>query len=87
MIIGSSSIPHCSPYYALGQKMTINIILKGKCSGVFIVNPYKRHNCNHDIVVLGASQGSCAVLAYHVLINEKTLQVMMLSPSEYFTPM
>ena len=27
---GSSSIPHCSPYYALGQKMTISIILKGK---------------------------------------------------------
>ena len=27
------------------------------------------------IVTLGASQGLCAVLAYHVLINEKTLQV------------
>ena len=81
MNIGSSAIPHCSPYYALGQKMTINIILKGRCSE----NPYKRHNCNHNVVVLGASQGSCAVLAYHVLINEKTLQVMMFSPFKYFT--
>lgn len=25
---------------------------------------------------VGASQGSCAVLAYHVLINEKILQVL-----------
>ena len=27
-------------------------------------------------IVVGASQGSCAVLAYHVLINEKILQVL-----------
>ena len=36
MNIGSSAIPHCSPYYALGQKMTINIILKGRCLEMFI---------------------------------------------------
>ena len=38
-----------------------------------IVNPYK--GLSHILVYIGASQGSCAVLAYHVLINEKTLQV------------
>ena len=50
--------------------MTISIILKGEmiknvCS--------KKIHC----IILGASQGSCAVLAYHVLINEKILQVLL----------
>lgn len=76
LYVGSSSIPHCSPYYALGQKMAISIILKGRHPGMFLT---RDDYSNHDILTIGASQGSCAVLAYHVLINEKTLQVLLVA--------